>query len=89
MNPIIWLFVGAVLGWLASVETGARAPRGIVVNIVAGIVGALIAGWLLSSPFGPDAIRSGEFSLDGLVVAPLGAIIFLALVNLVRLTRIP
>jgi len=88
MNPLLWLVVGAVLGWLASIETGARAPHGIVVNVAAGIAGALMAGWLLSSPFGPAAIRSGEFSLAGLVVAPLGAIVVLAVVNLVRLTRI-
>ena len=89
MNPVIWLLIGAVLGWLASVETGAQAPRRIAVNIVAGMVGALIAGWLLSSPFGPGAIPSSEFSLAGLVVAPLGAIIVLAVVNLIQLTRIP
>lgn len=89
MNPMIWLLVGGVLGWLASIETGAQGPRGVAVNIAAGVVGALIAGWLLSSPFGPDAIRSSEFSVAGLVVAPLGAIILLAVVNLVRLTRIP
>jgi uncharacterized membrane protein YeaQ/YmgE (transglycosylase-associated protein family) len=88
MNPMIWLLIGAILGWLASVETGAQAPRRIVVNVVAGIVGALAAGWLLSSPLGPDAIRSSEFSLAGIVVAPLGAIIVLALVNLIQLTRI-
>lgn len=89
MNPMIWLLVGGVLGWLASIETGAQGPHGVAVNIAAGVVGALIAGWLLSSPFGPDAIRSSEFSVAGLVVAPLGAIILLAIVNLVRLTRIP
>ncbi len=89
MNPMIWLLVGAILGWLASIETGAQAPRRIVVNVVAGTVGAVIAGWLLSSPFGPDAVRSSEFSLAGLVVAPLGAIIVLAVVNLIQLTRIP
>ncbi len=88
MNPLIWIAVGAALGWLASVETGVRVPRGVVVNVAAGIAGALIAGWLLSSPFGPVAIRAGEFSLAGLVVAPLGAIVLLAVVNLVRLTRV-
>ncbi len=89
MNPMIWLLVGGVLGCLASIETGDRAPRAITVNIAAGILGAVIAGWLLSSPFGPDAIRSSEFSLAGLVVAPLGAIVLLAVVNLIRLARIP
>jgi uncharacterized membrane protein YeaQ/YmgE (transglycosylase-associated protein family) len=88
MNPLLWLVVGAALGWLASIETGTRALHGIVVNVAAGIAGALMAGWLLSLPFGPVAIRSDEFSLAGLVVAPLGAIVVLAVVNLVRLTRV-
>jgi uncharacterized membrane protein YeaQ/YmgE (transglycosylase-associated protein family) len=89
MNPMIWFVVGGVLGWLASIETGARGSRDLVVNCATGVAGAMIAGWLLSSPFGPDAIRSSEFSLAGLIVAPLGAIILLAIVNLIRLARIP
>ena len=88
MNPMIWLLVGGVLGWLASIETGTQGRRGVAINVATGVVGALISGGLLSSPFGPDAIRSGEFSVAGLVVAPLGAIILLAVVNLVRLAKV-
>jgi uncharacterized membrane protein YeaQ/YmgE (transglycosylase-associated protein family) len=88
MSPMIWIVVGAALGWLASIEMGAEAPRGVIVNVAAGSIGALLAPWLLSSPLGPIAIRSGEFSVAGLVVAPLGAIVLLAVVNQIRHTRI-
>jgi uncharacterized membrane protein YeaQ/YmgE (transglycosylase-associated protein family) len=94
MNPMLWLLVGAALGVLTSIETGARAPAKIAVDVLAGVAGALFAGWLLASGFlsapSPwEVMRANEFSLTGFVVAPLGAIILLAVVHLVRLSRYP
>lgn len=94
MNPMLWLLVGAALGALTSIETGARAPAKIAVDVLAGIAGALfagwlLAGWLLSAPSPWAVVRANELSLAGLVVAPLGAIILLAVVHLVRLSRYP
>jgi uncharacterized membrane protein YeaQ/YmgE (transglycosylase-associated protein family) len=89
MNPLTWLAVGGLLGWLASRELGSGMPQGIVMNIVAGVCGALFAGWLLAAPALPDLVRSGEFSLGGLCAASLGAIVLLAVVNLIRLSRNP
>jgi len=85
MNILIWLILGGVIGWLASVIM--RTQEGILLNIVVGIVGALIGGWLISPLVGAGTINSGDISLAGLGVSLLGAIILLAVVNLFRTGR--
>lgn len=82
MNIIIWLVVGGLIGWVASMLM--RSPEGIVMNVVVGIVGALIGGWLLAPMVGAGTINSGDFSLPGLAVSLIGAVVLLAVVNLVR-----
>jgi len=88
MNPVIWLFVGALLGWAACAELVPAMPRDRIVNVLAGACGALVAGWLLSRAVG-HATALGEFSLAGLVVAAFGAVLLLVVVNLIRLIRTP
>ena len=89
MNPVIWFFVGASLGWLAYAELASAEPRDRIVNVITGASGALCAGWLLSSALWPDALDAGEISIAGLIEAAFGAVLSLALVNLVRLLRAP
>ncbi|HSC07881.1 MAG TPA: GlsB/YeaQ/YmgE family stress response membrane protein [Steroidobacteraceae bacterium] len=84
MNFIIWLVIGGLVGWLASVVMKTDAQQGVVLNIVVGIIGALLGGWLLAPLFGTGTINQGDFSLSGLLVSFLGAVILLAIVNLVR-----
>lgn len=84
MNLIIWLVVGGVVGWIASMIMRTDAQQGILLNIVVGIVGALIAGFVLTPMLGRGTINSGDFSLMGLVLSLVGAIILLAIVNLLR-----
>jgi len=84
MSIIIWLIVGGFVGWLASLVMRTDAQQGIVLNIVVGIIGALLGGWLLGPLFGTGSINQGNFSLSGLIVSLLGAIILLAIVNLIR-----
>ena len=84
MNLIIWLVVGGVLGWLASLVMRTDAQQGIFLNIVVGIVGALVAGFLIAPLFGTGTINSNDFSLSGLLVSFVGAIVLLAIVNLFR-----
>jgi uncharacterized membrane protein YeaQ/YmgE (transglycosylase-associated protein family) len=84
MNIIIWLVVGGVIGWLASLVMRTDAQQGILLNIVVGIVGALIAGFLLTPLVGEGTINQGNFSIAGLLVSLVGAIILLAIVNLFR-----
>lgn len=84
MNLIIWLVVGGVLGWLASLVMKTDAQQGIFLNIVVGIVGALVAGFVIAPLFGTGTINSNDFSMSGLLVSFLGAIVLLAIVNLFR-----
>lgn len=84
MNLIIWLVVGGLIGWVASLIMKTDAQQGMVLNIVVGIVGALLGGWLLSPMVGAGTVNQGDFSLMGLLVSLAGAIILLVVVNLVR-----
>lgn len=82
MNFIIWLIVGGLIGWIASILM--RHPEGLFMDIIVGIVGALLAGFLLTPLFGTGTINSNDFSVASLLVSLLGAIILLAIVNLFR-----
>jgi uncharacterized membrane protein YeaQ/YmgE (transglycosylase-associated protein family) len=84
MNFIIWIVIGGILGWLASIVMKTDAQQGIFLNIVVGIIGALLGGWLLSPLFGTGTINTEDFSLLSLLVSFLGAVILLAIVNLVK-----
>ena len=81
MNLIIWLVVGGIVGWLASIIMKRDAQQGIIMNIVVGIIGALLAGWLISPLVGVGSINSG-LSVGSFLVSLLGAVILLAIVNL-------
>lgn len=79
MGFIIWLIMGGVIGWLASLVMRTDAQQGILANIVVGIVGAFIGGLLVSG----GSINQG-LSLGSFIVSLVGAIILLAVVNLIR-----
>jgi len=84
MNLIIWLVIGGLLGWVASMIMRTDAQQGVLLNVVVGIVGALLGGWFISPLVGVPTINQGAFSLGALLVSLVGAIILLAIVNLVR-----
>ena len=84
MNIMIWLVVGGVIGWLASMMMKTDGQQGIVLNVVVGIVGAMLGGWLVWPLVGAGTINGDTFSLGALVVSFLGATVLLAVVNLVR-----
>jgi uncharacterized membrane protein YeaQ/YmgE (transglycosylase-associated protein family) len=88
MNLIIWLVVGGLIGWLASKIMNTDAQQGIGLNIVVGIIGALLAGWLITPMVGGATINQGDFSLSGLLISLLGAVVLLAIVNLFRRGRV-
>lgn len=87
MGIIIWLIVGGVVGWLASMIMKTDAQQGIFLNIVVGIVGALLGGFLISPLVGAGTINDG-FSIASFLVSLVGAVILLAVVNLVRRGRV-
>ena len=84
MNFIIWLIVGGVIGWLASIVMKTNGQQGIILNVVVGIVGALLGGWLISPLVGAGTINQDNFSVPALLVSFVGAAILLAIVNLFR-----
>ena len=84
MNFIIWLVVGGVIGWIASMIMRTDAQQGIFLNVVVGIVGSMLGGWLIAPLLGSGTVNQGDFSLMGLLASLMGAVILLAIVNLVR-----
>jgi uncharacterized membrane protein YeaQ/YmgE (transglycosylase-associated protein family) len=84
MHFILWIIIGGILGWIASIIMRTNAQQGLFLNIVVGIIGALVAGFVLTPLFGIGTINQNNFSLPALLVSLLGAIILLAIVNLFR-----
>jgi uncharacterized membrane protein YeaQ/YmgE (transglycosylase-associated protein family) len=84
LNFVSWLIVGGIIGWLASTIMRTDAEQGTLLNVVVGVVGAFIAGLVLTPLLGIGTIDEGSFSLPALVVSLLGAVILLAVVNLFR-----
>ena len=83
MGILIWLIVGGVVGWLASIIMRTDAQQGILLNVIVGIVGALLAGFIVSPMLGVGTINEG-ISVATFLVSLLGAVILLAIVNLFR-----
>jgi uncharacterized membrane protein YeaQ/YmgE (transglycosylase-associated protein family) len=84
MNIILWLVVGGVIGWLASILMKTDGQQGIVLNVIVGIVGAALGGLIISPLVGISTINQSNFSLPAMFVSFVGAAILLAVVNLVR-----
>ena len=80
MGIIIWLIVGGIVGWLASIVMRTNGQQGILLNIVVGIVGAFLGGLV----FGRGNINNSGLTVTTFLVSLVGAIILLAIVNLVR-----
>lgn len=87
MNFLIWIVVGGVIGWIASMVMKTDAQQGVFLNIVVGIVGAFLGGLLISPLVGVPSINQNAFSVGAMLVSLLGAIILLAVVNLFRRGR--
>jgi uncharacterized membrane protein YeaQ/YmgE (transglycosylase-associated protein family) len=83
MGILVWLIVGGVVGWLASIIMRTNAQQGILLNVVVGIVGALLAGFIISPLIGVGTINQGV-TFATFLVSLVGAIILLAIVNLFR-----
>jgi uncharacterized membrane protein YeaQ/YmgE (transglycosylase-associated protein family) len=84
INFIVWIILGGILGWLASMIMRTNAQQGTLLDIIVGIVGAFLGGLVLSPLFGISTINQNNFSVPSLLVSLLGAVILLAIVNLFR-----
>ena len=82
MGIIIWLIIGGIVGWLASIIMKRDGQQGILLNIIVGIVGAVLAGWIFGGGINEAiTIRTFLFSI-------VGAVILLAIVNLFTRGRV-
>ena len=80
MSILGWIVLGGIAGWLASIITGRNDRMGCITNIVAGILGAIVGGWIFTF-FGGSGVTG--FNLGSLVVAVVGAVVVLAVINLI------
>ena len=88
MNFIIWLIVGGLVGWVASIIMKTNAQQGLLLNIIVGIIGAFVAGLVLTPLLGIGTINQNNFSLPALLVSLGGAVILLFIVSLFQGRRI-
>lgn len=84
INLIIWLIAGAIIGWVASILMKTDGQQGTMIDIVVGIVGAFIAGLVLTPLLGIGTINDNNFSISALLVSLLGAVALLAIVRALR-----
>jgi uncharacterized membrane protein YeaQ/YmgE (transglycosylase-associated protein family) len=80
MSIIGWIVLGGIAGWIASMITGRNDQMGCITNIAAGIVGAIVGGWIFSF-FGGGSVT--DFSWMSLLIAVVGAVVVLAIINLI------
>ena len=84
INFLVWLFVGALVGWVASMIMGTNGRQGLVLDIIVGIAGAFGAGWFIAPLFGLGTINQSDFSVPSLVVSLVGAVLLLAVLRMFR-----
>ncbi len=80
MGILIWLVIGGLIGWLASLIMKTDGQQGIILNVVVGIVGSVIANFLLNK----EGINGDPLSMTAILWSLVGAVVLLAVVNLVR-----
>ena len=83
LNIAAWIIFGALAGWVASIITGRNERQGCIMNVVVGVVGALLGGFIVGLLRGTGFEAVG-FNLSGFLVAVLGAVVLLILAGLVR-----
>jgi uncharacterized membrane protein YeaQ/YmgE (transglycosylase-associated protein family) len=81
MGILMTIILGGVAGWLASKVMNRDADQGVLLNVVVGIVGAFLANWILAPLLGVNAVLD-QITVWGFLMAVLGAVVLLAIVNL-------
>jgi uncharacterized membrane protein YeaQ/YmgE (transglycosylase-associated protein family) len=88
MNLFIWLAVGGIIGWLASVVMKTNAKQGVLLNLAVGVLGAFLGGWLLAPIFHIGTINQNDFGMLSLLISFAGAVLLLAAVNFYQAGRV-
>ncbi len=81
MGLLIWIVFGGIVGWVGSLIMGTSDQQGIILNVVVGIVGAVLGGYIMNT-FGEGGVTG--FNLYSFLVALVGAVVLLAIVKAVR-----
>ena len=84
MDIIIWIIVGAIAGWLASIVMKTNRSQGLLEDIIVGVIGAFIGGFVLSLLPGVSPAPAGELSIGSILTAFVGAVILLAIMRALR-----
>ena len=79
MNILVWIIFGAIAGWIASIVMGKNSQMGAIANIIVGIIGAFLGGYIMQF-FGAQGVTG--FNLPSLLVAIVGAVALLFIVGL-------
>jgi uncharacterized membrane protein YeaQ/YmgE (transglycosylase-associated protein family) len=88
MSFILWIVIGGLLGWLASIVMKTDAEQGVLLNVLVGIAGAFIGGLVLGPMLGTGTINTGDYSKSGVFASFAGALALLAIVNAFRRGRV-
>ena len=83
MSFIIWILVGALVGWIASLIMNTDAQQGTILNIVFGILGAFLGGYLISPLVGVSTINQNALSIPSILVSIVGAVIVILIWKLI------
>lgn len=83
MNVLLWIVLGGLAGWIASIMMGTNSSQGPIMDIIVGIVGAVLGGWIMTL-FGQAPVTG--FNLYSFIVALIGSIVLIAVVRAVRRT---
>lgn len=83
MGILLWIFFGGIVGWVASIIMGTDNQQGIILNVVIGIIGAVLGGWIMSS-LGQPTVNG--FDLYSFMVAIVGSVILITIIGALRRT---
>lgn len=87
MGWLVAIIVGGIIGWIASMIMGRDASMGVILNIVVGLIGSLLGGWIGTALLGIGATLT-TFSIPGLLMSLLGAVVLLGIMNLLQRGRV-
>jgi len=83
-NLIVWLVIGSAAGWIASVAMNIQARSGVALNVVVGIVGAVLGGSAVAPLIGSAGGSQNDFSVPALITSFVGAAVFLVALQYFR-----
>ncbi len=84
MTFVFIIIIGGILGWLASLVMRTDGQQGLFLNIVVGVIGAILAGFFVTPLIGGAPITEGAFDIRSLIASFVGALILLAIINIFR-----